>query len=622
MHIIFKHIDIKNFLSIGSGSYDIDNQGYVLITGINNNPDDAAKNNGSGKTACLEAIVYALTGELIRGTRDVVNKYTTGGCQVTLTFSIDGIDYKIIRTRDDDTLGTTVKFFVNNDDKSGKGIRDTEKIITDYLPDLTTDLIGSVIILGQGLPHRFTDNTPAGRKEVLEKLSRSDFMIQDIKDKLTTRETILSTELRGLDDNLLQKQTRLNMLETQLTAFNNEKDSLQPLDWDAIISDLSLTIEQAESDIVYLKNQISTTDSSIDSYKQELNTIDLALSNYSIELGKKQADELTPLQNKKLECQYQIRDLNKRITEARNIKDICPTCGQKLPDVHIVDTTPMEAEVAKLENLSEDCNKQITDLKVAYEQNLEKFKSEQATNRDALDALLAKAQTSKKDLETKLSELATNITEFKVKKSTLINQRDTFTEKLSQLTASIAETTKQISQISDEILYINKNKEEIATRLSIISKMLVIAKRDFRGFLLSEIIRYVDKRAKDYCLDIFGTDKLDFELNGNNIDISYCHKAYENLSGGEKQRIDLIIQFAIRDMLCQFMSFSCNMIALDEITDNLDSVACDNVMNMLAKKLVDIESVFIISHHSDSLNIPCDKVLYVVKNSEGVSKIS
>jgi hypothetical protein len=75
MHIVFKNIKIKNFMSIGYGEVDLDNQGYVSINGINNNKDDNAKSNGSGKSAIIESIVFCLTGETIRGTKDIVNRY-------------------------------------------------------------------------------------------------------------------------------------------------------------------------------------------------------------------------------------------------------------------------------------------------------------------------------------------------------------------------------------------------------------------------------------------------------------------------------------------------------------------------------------------------------------------
>ena len=151
--------------------------------------------------------------------------------------------------------------------------------------------------------------------------------------------------------------------------------------------------------------------------------------------------------------------------------------------------------------------------------------------------------------------------------------------------------------------------------------MNTLIKRDFRGFLLVNIIDYINIKAKEYALDVFGNDNLDFTLDGNNINISYNGKAFENLSGGEKQRVDLIIQFAIRNMMQQYLNFSSNILILDEIFDQLDTNGCSNILNLISEKLTDIESIFIISHRAGELEIPYDSELIITKDSSGVSTI-
>ena len=108
----------------------------------------------------------------------------------------------------------------------------------------------------------------------------------------------------------------------------------------------------------------------------------------------------------------------------------------------------------------------------------------------------------------------------------------------------------------------------ISNKLTIDKKIETLIKRDFRGFLLSNVINFIDRKAKEYSMDIFGNDGLRFYLDGNNIEITYLQKSFENLSGGEKQKVDLIIQFAIRDMMSKYLDFSCNIFILDEIFDN------------------------------------------------------
>ena len=74
-------------------------------------------------------------------------------------------------------------------------------------------------------------------------------------------------------------------------------------------------------------------------------------------------------------------------------------------------------------------------------------------------------------------------------------------------------------------------------------------------------------------------------------------------------------------MMQEYTGFNSNIIVLDEILDNLDSKGCDEVINFITNRLSDIESIFIISHHADSLNISNDSTVKVIKNSQGVSYI-
>ena len=112
------------------------------------------------------------------------------------------------------------------------------------------------------------------------------------------------------------------------------------------------------------------------------------------------------------------------------------------------------------------------------------------------------------------------------------------------------------------------------------------------------------------------------KLDGNNIFIGYCNKAYEVLSGGEKQKVDLIVQFAIRDMMSQFLNFTSNIIVLDEIFDNLDYIGCQRVLDLISNKLNDLDSIFIITHHENELDIPVDKTITIIKDINGVSKLN
>lgn len=624
MHIKFEHIEIENFMSIEKGNLDLNNQGYVLINGINNNPTDACKSNGSGKSSIIEAIVYALTGETIRGTKDVVNRVSNNGCKISLDFKVDNTSYKIIRTKDYDVSGSNLRLYVDNKDVSGKGVRDTQKILEEYLPDLTSSLIGSVIVLGQGLPQRFTNNTPSGRKEVLEKLSKSDFMIEDIKDKLSKRKTELNEELRKYEDLILSSTSKKEILDNQLIKLKSDKESLScNIDYDKEIKEYEHQLNVLEDYQVesyhysqQLKQQLD------DKLKDYQNWVAQVNNNYIYESTI--IDErynIKGLESQKIELENKVKYKEDEIRRLESIKDICPTCGQHLPEVHKVDITPYKAELANFKEEFEKHSKEFSIIRETVEKAkkdmLEKFdKDTEEIKKEGqeLRELYNKASKDNEDYLKEIAEVKLTLNKIKLDKQNYETKKDTIDK-------DIIDTENQIKQKDEEILYNNNEKNNIESRLQVVNKMITIATRDFRGFLLSEIIKYIDTKAKEYCLEVFGTDKISFVLDGNNISISYDGKEYENLSGGEKQRIDLIVQFSIRDMLCQFMNFSANLIALDEIFDALDITSCQNVINMLSKKLNDIESIFIISHHLE-LDIPYDKQIFVVKNERGVSTIS
>jgi len=52
--IKYKNVEANNFLSYNHFKLDLDNQGLVLIEGLNNS-DNSFKSNGSGKTSALSA---------------------------------------------------------------------------------------------------------------------------------------------------------------------------------------------------------------------------------------------------------------------------------------------------------------------------------------------------------------------------------------------------------------------------------------------------------------------------------------------------------------------------------------------------------------------------------------
>ena len=220
-----------------------------------------------------------------------------------------------------------------------------------------------------------------------------------------------------------------------------------------------------------------------------------------------------------------------------------------------------------------------------------------------------------------LNDCSQNYNTEKEKYNKLTFEKDNWDKHQKFLNDSIAELQKSINSLENLVTITSTAKIELEAHLAVVKKMDSLAKRDFRGYLLANIIKYIDKKAKDYSEIVFGTRDLNVYIDGNALDISYCNKMFDNLSGGEKQRVDLILQFAIRDMLNVYLNSSANILVLDEITDFLDKTSCAAVMKLIEKELNTIESVFIVSHHADELGIPVDSEIKVIKNADGISQI-
>lgn len=621
MKLVFHKIIIENFLSIGYAEIDLQDRGFTLVNGVNNNPMDSALSNGSGKSTIFEAISWALTGETIRGIKDVVNMFTDGGTMVELHFTSNKDKYVIQRYKEHKKFKTDMKITINGEDKSGKGIRDSQKLLESYLPDLTPSLLGSVIILGQGLPQRFTNNSPSGRKEVLEKLSKSDFMIEDLKNRLAERKSKLSDELRTKEDEILVHRTKISTLSNQIETARTRLSSLEdPSIYENTIAIATRRVEELRSLVSEIKDKLYDEESELKRLLNEKSNITASFKDISNSTDTEYFSSKSSIDVEVSKLDTRLMALRKAVRDAKNVKDTCPTCGRKFDGVYIPDTTKQEDEIVEVEKLLFAYKSELSLLQDDYRKKKSSIDNDMRNALYETEELIrekqARVQNYNNGLNGYLSEIS--MEERNINKYEML--RSNYTTTVETINHTIRSNTEEVEKLNKEIVYNNEAKDTIDERLSAINKFILMTNRDFRGYLLKNVIKFIDSKAKEYCQDVFGTRELDFVLDGNNIDVKYCGKYMESLSGGEKQKIDLIIQFAIRDMLCQFLDFRSNIIALDEIFDALDSVSCDKVVDLISRKLSDIDSVFIITHHKE-LGIPADNTITVVKDSNGVSSV-
>ena len=242
----FKKVVLHNFGSYGHAETNLENKGICLVSGRNLYKKDNALSNGSGKSFLWSGICYALTGETISGLKSNLKNINAGEAAtsyVTVEFTAERDNYVITRHI---APKSDLKIIKNDVDISGKGIRESEKKLGEVLPDLTKDLIASTIIIGQGMPNKFSSFSPSGRKDLLEKLTKSDFMVEDIRQRVTTRMTELQRQVRDCEDNLLIHRTQLKSTENTLKVKEAELAKAVKPDFTAQLEDTRVLLAKAK----------------------------------------------------------------------------------------------------------------------------------------------------------------------------------------------------------------------------------------------------------------------------------------------------------------------------------------------------------------------------------------
>lgn len=601
-------------MSFGYAELDLDNQGFVRIDGINNSLIDGATSNGAGKTSCFEAIMWCLQGETIRKSKQVTNINGDDGAYVELDFTADGTDYKLIRTKDHSKYKTNLKIFINGEDKSGKGIRDSEQYLTQYLPELSAQMISSVIILGQGLPMRFTNNTPAGRKEVLESLSQSDFMIEDLKAKLLKRKSVLQDTLNNLNLEQARCQTEKNLIQNIITQTEHQLKNL-------VVPDVK-KLAEIQINIDNLNRVLSENEAQQGIYEQTLYT----LMNKSREYQDAKLAEIKAIPNdnelnaKEYSLSNEIKIYRNIIAEKEKVTDVCPTCGQKIEGVVIPDTSQERikceslcAELANVKNAHIKFSNDVDKLRKDIDEKYSKLNKENDENISKIKDLIKIGQ---KDI----AELSLNLSELKAQDQSISYAVDTYESSKQELENRLREKTQRLTELTNNELYNQNEIDLIKQKIDIDNKIDTALKRDFRGYLLTNVIDFINSKVNYYCKYFIENGNISFIQNGNAINVIFNDKDYECLSGGERQKIDIIIQLALRDMMCTFMNFSSNILVLDEITDFMDNQGSNKLINTISSLIQDVSSIFFVTHHTE-LNLPYDKIITVIKDKTGISKL-
>ena len=647
MNIRFNKIEIEKFRSIERASIELSNRGTVIVKGINEY-EDKATSNGSGKSSIFEAIIYALFEETSSGEKDVSNRVLNDGFIINLYFSVDTDDYIITRCLKGNK--TNVIFYKNNVDISARNKTDTNKLIISTL-GITKDIFLDSVFLSQNANTNLASLSPTARKERLEILTNTEYMITQFKERL-------KTEQAKYEANCVKAKLDLTKLDGQIGAIERQKRDVQEkinaIDIQIARRNALGNIDTIENEIEIAQQNLEIQNNDLEVKEQEIKEQEKKISDYRItgEDNQKARDELnSTIVNKREACNIvqnnidtlnlqnnqsakEIQRLNKEIAKIKN-SDTCPTCGRKYDNVneeHIVNTIKELEDNIKLEdNKITERNAEIVEKQKTLSTKIEEGKDLRA-KLDSLDSTindfrkeLNNMEMVKRNLTDDRQHITNNI---KVIQSDIENLRNKKDQILKIEVGNKEEFVKMLQDLDNEISAIEVSKKDIEKIYTennecedVIKNSIQLVTKEFRTYLLQNSLQYLNKLLSIYSSELFSNQKDLITINGDDtkLDIKLGDATYESLSGGEKTRVNIALLLAQKSLASIIGNISCNIIILDEILGYCDSQAECNVIDLITKELDDLESIYMISHKE--IPIGYDSQLVVIKGKDGLSRI-
>lgn len=572
--IIFHSIEFKNFKSYGNSitKIDLDKNQLTLISGPN----------GSGKTSFIEALSYNLFGKSISKSlkASLINVKNKKDMFTRCCFSIGSDNYVLERGE----KPSIFRLLLNDKELEVDGdSREFQKRLENEILRFDIKTFTRLICLGYDYI-RFFELTSGERREFIEGVLDLEIISEMVK-KIKEYNKLDSDEFIKYNLLLNEKSNTRSILESQLDKLNKTND-----------------------------NNIENLIEKINNYKKENENL-FPIMKKNKEFVEKRENEINDLQYKINELNNQINlastnislknkeiEQNEKLIQFLSNNDSCPTCTQKL-DSNFVDVKVKEINknidlIQKdLDNIK-DYQKSNVLLISVHEKDLKELKDEYEVNKVLLNTQKNTYLTNDrliKETEQELNRLKEN-------------------KDISEFNSKLSETLKDIEDFTEK-----SNKLKI--RIDIYKEALnILSETGFKKSVIDNYIDIINVKVNEY-LEQFGVN-FDFSMDSEyNEDIKLDYREsvkYENLSAGQKQRLDLSIFLTFREIAQLRSKVSANLLILDEVLDNsLDKEGLESLIELLKKQKLNILAI---SHKApDQL---FDNIILVSKEKYGFSQLT
>lgn len=550
--ITFRYVEMKNFLSVGDNPLrlDLSRHPTTLVTG----------RNGSGKSVLVsDSLTFVLFGKSYRGINKpaLINTINQRDSVVEIEFSKGNDVYKIIRGQKPARLEIYKNGTVLNEEAA---VKDTQAYIENDILGFDCQSFIRVCVMSTMNYTPFMQLSAYERRNLVENMltlkSFSEMSkihkanVSNLKDRITTLQNDLTVRKASYDEknrtyNLLQQidSDRTESIKTNLKSLGEKLEFNE-----SNIRNIEIQIEEA--DVPSLNEQIIE-------HKGLIHQIQREIREYEVE----------------------ISQAEKKVSYFKDHQD-CDQCHQSISKESAMNS------IIHYEAIIKDHSEAIKLLKKRLDEN--------GKSLDEINLKLAAA----KELEQELV--------FAKKASTVI--ATDIRKKLQELEkpqASSDEAVRiknEIDEVRGQIKYIASKYEEACAQkdVAVIASEL-LKDTGIKAGIIKQYIPLLVGYVNHYLEQLNISIKFSMDENFNeSITTRYANEyQYQNLSMGERSRLDLALAFAWRQVAKLKGSVYCNILILDEILDaGLDINGTEDALSILEEVCQDT-SVFIISHKAN-----------------------
>jgi len=618
--LLLREMGFKNFLSFGNTEtvINLDENLVTVIMGENLDTGGEDSRNGVGKSAIQDALCYVLFGATLRGisNQKLINDLARKGQSmvVWITFDKGGYSYLVERS---ERPGKLLMLRKEIDDPTDIRAKEKRKYIFDISRNKTETteeiiaLLGFDLTLFSFLVVNTSESDPffklaePKRRDIIEKLFGFT-ILSERAENLKEQRKSEKKELIKVETEYVTTVKANERIESQITDMNGRSDDWEKrkkrsiADLKATIAELEKVDVEGEIELLQMADELSAKYKEISAQKREVNG-EVAMFKKNISV-----DESSVKRNQ--------RTIDKHTTALETLdKSICPTCSQH-----------WEADPeyrGSLETELTESQEAIILLETSIGES--QHGSDEATER--LDGIEADLKITKTDMdEISGVELTySSIEEAASAGATLVAYED-----------QLSDTEKEVNPHTESIEALKKEAIKEVSNTGVKDMKKLIKHYDFLISLLTDKDSYIRKQIIDRwlpklnvgiakyldILELPHTVKFLPDMSVVILKHGRLEKDYGNLSKGERQRVNIALNFAFQDVF-ELMNYRINFLAVDELIDNgICNRGAENTVNLLKDMAVRKRKRVLLVTHREDIAARVDD-MYIVQKENDISRI-